>query len=244
MPAEKNDSVFRKPENPNIKVWRYMDFTKFVSLLDRKVLYFSRADLFGDAFEGAMPRRNDRYYSLDGINPYTPERSKALSEIRERVRKNVFMNCWHMNERESAAMWKLYARSNEAIAIQTTFQALHNCLPPKTHLGAVQYIDYENDFIPEDSFLRPFMYKRKSFEHEREVRALIYTRPEDSESYVGYAFEDIGRTVPVKLNDLIETVYVAPTSTKWFVSLVESVMKKYQLDKRPVLSSLDEKPVF
>ncbi len=244
MPAEKNHPVFREPDNPNIKVWRYMDFTKFVSLIDRKALYFARADLFGDAFEGAMPRHNYRYYSLLEVNPYTPERIKELSEIREQVRKNVFMNCWHMNERESAAMWKLYARSNEAIAIQTTFQRLNTCMPAKTYLGTVHYIDYEKDFVPEDNLLRPFMYKRKSFEHEREVRAVIHISPDDPESYVGYAVEEIGRTVPVKLNDLIEVVYVAPTSTGWFANLVRGVMSKYQLDKPVVLSSLDEKPVF
>ena len=30
-------------------LWRYMDFTKFVSLLDTSSLFFSRADLLGDA---------------------------------------------------------------------------------------------------------------------------------------------------------------------------------------------------
>jgi hypothetical protein len=35
------------------KVWRYMDFTKFVSLLDGNALFFSRADRLSDAWEGA-----------------------------------------------------------------------------------------------------------------------------------------------------------------------------------------------
>lgn len=36
-------------------IWRYMDFTKFVSLLDKKTLYFTRSDKFDDKFEGATP---------------------------------------------------------------------------------------------------------------------------------------------------------------------------------------------
>lgn len=36
----------------------------------------------------------------------------------------MYISCWHMNEYESAAMWKLYAKSSDAIAIQTTFQKL------------------------------------------------------------------------------------------------------------------------
>jgi len=37
----------------NAPLWRYMDFSKFVSLLMNKGLYFARADTFDDFFEGA-----------------------------------------------------------------------------------------------------------------------------------------------------------------------------------------------
>ena len=35
-------------------LWRYMDFTKFVSLLERKALFFCRPDRLGDLFEGSL----------------------------------------------------------------------------------------------------------------------------------------------------------------------------------------------
>jgi len=47
-----------KPKNENATIWRYMDFTKFVSLLDRRELFFSRTDRLGDPFEGSCPRKN------------------------------------------------------------------------------------------------------------------------------------------------------------------------------------------
>ena len=31
---------FHLPTNPSAKIWRYMDFTKFVSLLETNALYF------------------------------------------------------------------------------------------------------------------------------------------------------------------------------------------------------------
>ncbi len=34
MPANTDHSVFKQPSNPDIKLWRYMDFAKYVSLLD------------------------------------------------------------------------------------------------------------------------------------------------------------------------------------------------------------------
>jgi hypothetical protein len=43
-----------KPANENAKIWRYMDFTKFVSLLEKKALFFCRADKLGDPFEGVI----------------------------------------------------------------------------------------------------------------------------------------------------------------------------------------------
>ena len=245
MTGEKIHSVFREPENLTVKIWRYIDFTKFVSLLDLKALYFPRSDLLGDPFEGAMPRDNFRFYSLlYGTPPITPQGMQELSQVRQELRKRVYINCWHMNERESFAMWNLYVRSNEAIAIQSTYQLLRTCLPSLIYAGSVQYIDYALDFVPEDDLLRPFMYKRKSFEHERELRAIIDVEDDDEATWVGHTVGSIGRTVPVRLEDLVEQIYVAPTSPSWFADLVRSVMSKYGLDKPVVMSSLDEKPVF
>jgi len=39
--------------SPNAQLWRYMDFTKYVSLLSSRALYFTRADQFEDTYEGA-----------------------------------------------------------------------------------------------------------------------------------------------------------------------------------------------
>jgi len=38
----------------NTKIWRYMDFTKFLSLLEKNAAFFCRADIIGDKFEGAI----------------------------------------------------------------------------------------------------------------------------------------------------------------------------------------------
>ena len=43
--------VFTTPANPGIKIWRYMDFTKFVSMLENGGLFFARADQLEDEFE-------------------------------------------------------------------------------------------------------------------------------------------------------------------------------------------------
>jgi len=81
-------------------------------------------------------------------------------------------------------------------------------------------------------------------ERERELRATIDVEDDDETTWVGHTVGSIGRTVPVRLEDLVERIHVAPTSPSWFADLVRSVMSKYGLDKPVVMSSLDEKPVF
>jgi hypothetical protein len=256
MPAEKNHPIFREPNDPNVKIWRYMDFTKFVSLLECRSLYFARADLFEDTFEGSLSRATFTWRAglYEGLW-LDPKELEKLSKAREKLRKQIFLNCWHMNARESAAMWKLYARSNEAVAIQSTYQLLHSCLPENTYVGQVQYIDYEEDYLAEDHEFRPYMHKRMSFEHERELRAMIYIPSDDPNRYLSIAVKDrearvgepvgdVGRAVTVNLNALIERVYVAPTSPTWFNDLVLKVMNKYELNKPLINSALDAKPMF
>src|SRR5208283_5194086 len=84
-----------------------------------------------------------------------------------------FVNCWHMNEVESAAMWKIYSTSKDSVCLQTTFARLRDVLPEDdVYIGVVNYISYDRDMIPDDNGLWPLFHKRKSFEHERELRAL------------------------------------------------------------------------
>ncbi len=47
------NKFIEKPKNENSKIWRYLDFAKFISILDRKALFFVRADRLSDKFEGS-----------------------------------------------------------------------------------------------------------------------------------------------------------------------------------------------
>jgi len=101
---------FIQPENENIKIWRYMDFTKLVSLIDTRQLYFTRSDKFDDRFEGSLPRRNVEARKI--IPNYIPDELKYVYEnlmnssidINKNWKRYMAVNCWHANEYESAAM--------------------------------------------------------------------------------------------------------------------------------------------
>jgi hypothetical protein len=53
--AESHPS-FPQPEDTGVSVWRYIDLSKFVWMLQRKALYFTRADLLGDPYEAYYTR--------------------------------------------------------------------------------------------------------------------------------------------------------------------------------------------
>jgi hypothetical protein len=42
-----------------LSVSRYLDFVKFIDLLDRRALYFSRADQMEEPWEGSLGPRGD-----------------------------------------------------------------------------------------------------------------------------------------------------------------------------------------
>ncbi|MDC4587570.1 hypothetical protein OHV59_11020, partial [Acinetobacter baumannii] len=66
MPATTNHPSFKQPLDPNVKLWRYMDFTKFMSILSNKSLYFGRIDSFEDKHEGTYTSQTlkNGFYSL------------------------------------------------------------------------------------------------------------------------------------------------------------------------------------
>lgn len=60
-------------------------------------------------------------------------------------REVTFVNSWHCQEYESAAMWSLYLKTQEGIAIQSTYKRLVDSLAQYTDfgvkIGMVNYID-------------------------------------------------------------------------------------------------------
>lgn len=248
MSASVDHPSFEQPENANAKLWRYMDFTKFVSLLASSSLFLSRADLLGDPFEGSYSKANidlrPTVYKNLGPGAFDAF-NNLLPKVSEWVRQWMYINCWHMNENESAAMWKLYAHSNEAVAIQTIYSKLINVLPSELYVGLVKYIDYDKDWMPEGILFYPFMHKRKSFSHENEVRIIKSDWPlEGGEKFINKLNSLSGIYININLEELIENVYVAPTAPQWYFDLVNDVTNKFGIKKKVLYSKLDETPVY
>lgn len=235
---------------PDDRLWRYMDLSKFISLISRKELYFAAADTFEDIFEGAkgaaiQKDKWDSFYlqffekalktapgiskdklTKDNIDADSRRLLAQLSASGEKNRAATFISCWHLNSYESEAMWKLYSKdSANAVAIKTTAEHLYEALgkSPYIDIGKVKYIDFNNEFA---SVNGAFWYKRKSFEYENEVRAIM----------VNFDTNSKGTYVPVDINKLIDGIYISPYAAEWFADVVKSVATKYDI-KSPVTYS-------
>ncbi|MBE3115958.1 hypothetical protein IMZ68_02015 [Candidatus Bathyarchaeota archaeon] len=128
MHTEHQHPVFKKPTDENIKIWRYMSFAEYVSLLDRKALYFTRVDRLEDKFEATLPKHIfDPLFEaqLTEEQRHIVESNKeSILWYNELLKKDTVVNCWHINDYESDAMWKLYLKGEEGVTIQSTYRQL------------------------------------------------------------------------------------------------------------------------
>jgi|SRR5665213_93287 len=250
-----DDPLFVQPPN-DAKIWRYMDISKLVSILNTGSLFFPRADRFSDAWEGSVSL-NDviAFYDTVAGGQEKEEERKRLKDNHRRAfsgfRRHTYISCWHENSGESDAMWKLYLKSDEGIALQTSFGRLHRQLetcPREIRLGKVKYLDYRRESIPGSTPIghayvvgqfAPFIHKRAGFVHEAEVRAIFQDRYEtvDDRSEA----ED-GLPIKVNIEELVEGVYLAPLTKKWFRDSVQSILDRFGINRQVHQSQFDELP--
>lgn len=252
MPAQVHP-VFAHPHRSDAMIWRYMDFTKFVSMLEHQGLYLAGADLLGDPFEGSIPEANrEIWVNLARTHGLANggEIRDGLSAFRQKLRREIYVNCWHLSDVESAAMWSLYSKSNEVIAVQSSFMTLFNQVESSDddphYVGLVQYIDYQKQVMNEGNLFWPFVHKRKSFQHECELR-IVYQLRDNVPDYPGAPFE---RETPkgvwkaINLERLFSRIFVSPTSAPWFFDLVQKVVTRYGLSSEVFQSDLKASPFF
>jgi hypothetical protein len=180
--------TFKPPDNIDGRIWRYMDFPRFVSILDRKALFFVKASKFRDPYEGTVPKYNDlnralvyeeqrnSFQSEEQFNQFIETMPLTMKSLFKAQREIILINSWHYNEYESAAMWDLYSQANAGIAIQSTYRKLRDSFQNNTDdtiwIGKVNYLDFNKEWMDEWNTLEAFMIKRKSFAHENEIRAV------------------------------------------------------------------------
>lgn len=221
LSARLSHPCFPQPRDVNVKVWRYMDLAKLISLIQLRTLYLAPLDQLEDPYEGSTTQRTaagiDAFFKVVGsTNGY-----KDLSGGYRKSRESTFVSCWHANEHESEAMWRLYGALRGGVAVQTTYAKLVKSIEPagEVYVGLVGYIDYATASFPSPNAFYPVMHKRASFAHEREVRLVWYRgatpapdRPPPNLS------------IPWDIETFAEQIYVDPYAPGYYFEAVKAVL--------------------
>ena len=216
-----NSLNLKLPDDPDTIVWKYLDLSKFLDLLLSKKLFMSRSDKFEDQYEGTFSEP-----TFEEIKKLAADNPEFLN-YHKTHREKVAISSWHINEYESFAMWQIFTKNNEGLAIQSTIGRLQKAVRPENnfdqYIGEVNYIDYKKEYIPFDDLFFPFLFKRKSFQYEREVRILTDTSKSDIKL-------NDGIKINIDINQLIEKIYIHPKSENWYKKLVIDLVDRLGFD--------------
>lgn len=247
----------KTPTNSDVSIWRYLKYERFVDLLESERLHFARFDQFTDPWEGVLPPETtalakDRFTNSP-INPgdQLTDFQMLIRDVNLTNKLCSFASCWFMNEHESDGMWRLY--SPEGVAIQSTFSRLCASLTNESeqvHVGEVRYFDFRTEQPPTyGNTLAVAYYKRKQFEHEREMRAVVVKSPLEWTSG-SPPYQECRDThskyikIAADMDALIERIYISPGRPNSFTEQIREILSRRGLDKPVVPSTLDELPTL
>lgn len=270
----------------NFSITRYMPFGYFVSLL-KNGLFIPKVSSFDDPWEGRIHHYDDYLYEKKNAESLNASRQKRIGAgielpntqeepMPERInvkfakwaKEWIYASCWHKDNEESQAMWKLYGKDKTSVAIETTSSELveiyksykmSNALECITFLWEVIYIppgtgtsaDVEAKALYEDrtsqwqdnpGYVSTFgQLSRKHHAHsfEKEIRLVIAESLETKKEDTGN--KKSGLYLPIiNKGDFLKAVYVSPGATKSFCETVQDVMQKYGFSGDVRRSSLDD----
>jgi hypothetical protein len=251
----KNLPFTRKPPK-DTKIWHYMDFSKYISLLENKKLYFSVIEKLEDKLEGVPTKADSEgqksfcsYWETIGkewADTYIDIQISAAKD-RRLLKKLVYVKCLRMDEHESPWAWKEYVKSGKGVAIQTTYGQLIESFKDCKQTVNVEVIDYSEDTAkPNEHFIRPFLHKDPvQFKKENELRAVFSKIPIEHPEIPPYLMESnaCGELVSVNMDKLMQKIIVHPETGDMFFDLVKLATEEYlsyDFSRRVVRSDLSK----
>lgn len=210
------------PEDDAV-IWRYMNLERLIALLLGRTLFVPRLDQYRDPWEGVWPAA-----IVANLRRRLPlESADALLKFSDVLREHLFASCWHLSPHESAGLWHQYATAS-GFAVKSTVGRLKHSVTdgPNFLLGKVRYIDFSIEHPGERilDVIHPAFFKRKSFEHEQEVRLVILDMPKAP--LVDDSPKSKGKTLPLNLELLVEQILVSPDGPKWIEPQIRELLNR------------------
>lgn len=182
--------------NDNTKLYRIVSFPNFVNLIELQNERYVLPSTWDDSYEGFLLNTlNSEQYRKRTLQFIYEELSKrdTVDFINKAVRillsyNACYCQCWSL-EKDSDSLWRANSNNDSAVQITTNFKRLNELLNnnkknfPSTSIiiDKVKYLPAKND---EFRYLcdalkssldarSMFFYKRKTFNYEKEIRAMI-----------------------------------------------------------------------
>lgn len=257
-------------------LFKYMDLEKFLSLIVRNEICFCNQKGLKeiDPYEGAIIKSEliqeymartlleycKRQDKFDFINIETPNKNIKIDinniENYKIYDDGIFyIDCWHINQYESLAMWRVFSNNRNSIAINTTKDKLIKSIKENDkniYLEKVSYNDltldkkiignpvgeirldkYRTLHIKSGDYFNwtintGLLRKAKYYEYEHELR--LYFEDRDNDEQVKF--------IKVDLNSLIDEIIISPDCDEWFVNILNDVLKKYSINKKVRFSDI------
>ena len=204
------------PPGVTVRLRRYMSVAKLIDLLTNQWLYCSPVPLLDDRFEGTFPI----------TWPAAPRAREWERVLREQTR----VSCWHEEDVESDALWKIYGNMEEMIAVQSDVGRLRHvadAVPERIAISKIRYIDFQTFKQPEGVPFYPFIYKRNAFQHEREVRLIVEPQVNPDQLLLGATIPPV-EALRLRLDSarLLTGVVVSPYGSDWFLKATQSLVAR------------------
>jgi len=235
-------------QESDYRIVKYLDLTKFISLLKKKSLFFCRLDKLEDHFEGTTAKSNflrrKHFYETQHLR--SPKFKKLTEEevlqnvkkqfeADERMKALKCICCWNKSETESAALWKIYADFQKGIMITSSMAKLQMSFRETTEdisLSEVEYINHNSDLMPDGNMMFPVIYKHVAYSFEKEVRLIHSVKFKNGLVY-DWTKEEVeqGKYIDVDLDILIEDIVISPYSPNWYIEIIQDLCEKYELNR-------------
>ncbi|UUV20447.1 hypothetical protein [Paenimyroides aestuarii] len=233
----KEHKEFKIDNTKDLPLWRYMDFWKFLKLINSSKIFFPSVEMMGDQNEGKIP---EKIYELMVQQDKALRRENNFAQnykdyIEQRLRKKILILSWNANHNESFALWKMYAKEKLGIAIKTTFERLKKSFEDaeeNIYIGEVRYYDNNNPSYITGNAFYTFLNKHNYYEFEKEVRCIIQIKNDDTTT---------SKNIRVDLKELIEEIYITPFAEKTgLIEIIEYLRDKNKLDFKISISGVND----
>jgi hypothetical protein len=207
-------------------------------------LFFPKITVLPDNHEGYLNEATlkwmkDLIDTLSGVERERGEENyKNNLQVFKAIRERIGICSWHRNDTESVSMWKVFLNQSDGIAIKSTYNKLKSSFSETTeniHIGTVKYNEDSCDIIRFDGPIDLIVQKRKIYEYENELRAIVIPR---------LPFSDPGIYININLDILIDEIVLSPGTQPWLFDLTKGILERYHLSKPLNYSIVDRLPSY